>query len=52
MKLSGPAPLIPLHKIILVLLLTMVASELVSLALGLSFPFIKDGDSKSLKYYI
>lgn len=45
MKLSGPAPLISLHRISLVLLLTM-AFELVFpwLWSSVGFPFIKDGD--------
>lgn len=49
MKLSGPAPFISLHRIGLVLLLNMEASELVSLALDLSFPFIKDGDRRGFE---
>lgn len=52
---SLPNTIHSLHRIDLVLLLILVGSELVSLALGLSFPFIKDGHRgvfRPLKYYI
>lgn len=52
---SLPNTIHSLHRIGLDLLLILVGSELVPLALGLSFPFIKDGHRgvfRPLKYYI